>query len=175
MTFDQSIVIAAPVGELFALTQDYARRLQWDPFLQSAELLDGAPAPGVGVRAYCVAHSGLGMETEYVSFNPPRTCAVKMTRGPRLLGSFAGSWRFEEVAPGRTRVGFRYYLRARPWWLSWLLTPLMGWAFARDTRKRLAALKAAVERRGLLVAGTAVSPNKAAEVDRAGSAAFHDV
>jgi hypothetical protein len=90
------------------------------------------------------------METEYVSFNPPRTCAVKMTRGPRLIDAFAGSWRFEEVSPGRTRVHFRYHLRARPWWLSWLLTPFLGWVFARDTRKRLVALKAAVERRGIL-------------------------
>lgn len=150
MTFEQSIVITASPGELFALTQDYKRRLEWDPFLKSAELLDGAPVAGVGVRAYCVARSGLGMETEYVSFNPPRACAVKMTRGPRLLASFAGSWRFEEVMPGQTRVSFRYHLRARPWWLSWLLTPIMGWVFARDTRKRLVALKAAVEQRRLL-------------------------
>src|SRR3954447_19593334 len=139
MTFEQSVVIGASPGELFALTQDYARRLEWDPFLKSATLLEGARAAGVGVRAYCVAHSGLGMETEYVSFNPPRACAVKMTKGPRLIDSFAGSWRFEEVAAGRTRVGFRYHLRARPRWLSWLLTPIIGWIFARDTRKRLVA------------------------------------
>jgi len=145
MTFDDSIVIAATPDELFALTQDYAHRLEWDPFLRSAELLGGASAPDVGVRAHCVAHSGLGMETEYVSFNPPRACAVKMTRGPRFIGSFAGSWRFETVAPGQTRVGFRYNLRARPWWLSWLLTPILGWVFARDTHKRLGALKARVE------------------------------
>ena len=150
MTFEQSIVIAASPAALFALTQDYGRRLEWDPFLKSAELLGGNPVAGVGVRAYCVAQTGLGMETEYVSFNPPRTCAVKMTRGPRLIDSFAGSWRFEEVSPGRTRVGFRYHLRARPWWLSWLLTPLLGRFFARDTRKRLVALKEAVEHQGLL-------------------------
>jgi len=147
MTFDHSIDIAASPDELFALTQDCTRRLEWDPFLKSAELVDGAQAAGVGVRAYCVAHSGLGMETEYVSFNPPRACAVKMTRGPGLIESFAGSWRFEEVAPGRTRVGFRYSLRARR--LSWLLGPIMSWVFARDTRKRLTALKASVESRKL--------------------------
>jgi len=150
MTFEQSIVIAASPGELFALTQDYTRRLEWDPFLRSAELVGGASAAGVGVRAYCVAKSGLGMETEYVSFNPPRTTAVKMTRGPWFLDSFAGSWRFEEVAPGETRVDFHYHLRARPVWLSWLLTPILGRAFARDTRQRLRALKAAVEEQRLL-------------------------
>jgi len=146
MTFEQSIVIAASPGDLFALTQDYARRLEWDPFLKSAELLDGAASADVGVRAYCVAHNGLGMETEYVSFNPPRACAVKMTRGPRMIASFAGSWRFEEASAGATRVGFRYNLRA-----SWrLLTPIIGWIFGRETRKRLKALKEAIEQRGLL-------------------------
>ena len=146
MTFEQSIVIATSPGDLFALTQDYARRLEWDPFLKSAELLDGAASADVGVRAYCVAHNGLGMETEYVSFNPPRACAVKMTRGPRMIASFAGSWRFEEASAGATRVGFRYNLRA-----SWrLLTPIIGWIFGRDTRKRLKALKEAIEQRGLL-------------------------
>jgi hypothetical protein len=72
----------------------------------------------------------------------------------RLLGNFAGSWRFEEAGPGQTRVSFHYHLLARPWWLSWLVTPIMGWWFARDTRKRLAALKTAVEHQKLLVART---------------------
>src|SRR5438477_11564512 len=112
MTFDQSIVIATSADKLFALTQDYARRLTWDPFLKSAELLDGAAAANVGVRAYCVAHNGLGMETEYVSYNPPRACAVIMTRGPRMIARFAGSWRFEEASVGHTRAGFRYHRRA---------------------------------------------------------------
>jgi ribosome-associated toxin RatA of RatAB toxin-antitoxin module len=149
-TFEQSIVIAAAPAELFALTQDYGRRLEWDPFLKSAELLGGATEAGVGVRAYCVARSGLAMETEYVSFNPPRTCAVKMTRRPWMIGGFAGSWRFEEIAPGQTRVSFHYHLWARPRWISWLLTPIMAWIFARDTRKRLAALKSFVERDGIV-------------------------
>ena len=153
MTFEQSVEIAAGAAELFALTQDYARRLEWDQFLKSAELLNGATRAGVGARAWCVAHNGLGMETEYVSFNPPRTCAVKMTRGPRLIASFAGAWNFEEVGPGRTRVRFRYHLRTRPRWLSWLLTPVAARLFARDTRRRLEALRVAVEERGLLAGG----------------------
>jgi hypothetical protein len=145
MTLSDSIDIAAPAVDLFALTQDYPRRLLWDPFLRSAELLDGAAAAGAGVRAWCVAHTGLGMETVYVSFTPPRVAAVRMTKGPWLIRSFAGSWRFEEVEDGRTRVTFSYRLVARPWWLSWLLTPGLAWAFRRDTRRRLAALKQAAE------------------------------
>ena len=77
MTFEHAVLIRAPAAALFALTQDYTRRLEWDPFLRSAELLGGAAEAGVGVRANCIARSGLAMETEYVSFNPPTTTAVK--------------------------------------------------------------------------------------------------
>ncbi|VTU02523.1 Uncharacterized protein OS=Cytophaga hutchinsonii (strain ATCC 33406 / NCIMB 9469) GN=CHU_2226 PE=4 SV=1: Polyketide_cyc2 [Gemmataceae bacterium] len=103
MTFELSVEIAAPAADLFAVTQDYARRLEWDPFLRSAELLAGAASPGVGVRAYCVARSGLGMETEYVSYRPPRVAAVRMTRGrgwsARSPGR-GGSPRSRRTGPG---------------------------------------------------------------------------
>jgi ribosome-associated toxin RatA of RatAB toxin-antitoxin module len=150
VTLIDSIEIAAEPAELFRLTQDYSRRLEWDPFLKSAGLLDGAREAGVGVRARCVDRKGTAMETQYVSFNPSRAVAIKMTRGPWFLASFAGSWRFEEVAPGRTRVSFHYSLEARPSWLSWLLNPILAKVFARDTARRLKALQQAVEERGAL-------------------------
>ena len=141
MTFRHSIQIDAEPAVLFALTQDYARRLDWDPFLKEARLVGGALTAGLDVRAWCVAHNGLGMETRYVSFNPPRACAVEMTRGPWFFRSFAGSWRFEPVGHGRTEVSFTYHLEGRPR----VLTALLGGVFARDTRRRLAALKRTVE------------------------------
>ena len=152
MTFEHSILIHAPAPELFALTQDYTRRLEWDCFLKAAYLLDGAPRAGIGVRANCVARSGLSMETEYISFNPPEVTAVKMTRGPWFIESFAGSWRFHEEIQGQTRVYFKYSVRARPRWLAPLLSPVLAIVFARDTRKRLAALKSAIEDQGALSA-----------------------
>lgn len=144
MRFEETAVVDGPPEEVFAMTQDYARRLDWDPFLREAILLDGATAPGVGVRAWCVSRSGVGMETEYVSFNRPRVTAVKMTRGPRMLASFAGTWEFEPVEGGKTKVTFRYLLRARPRWLAWALEPLARRWFARETRLRVRALQAAL-------------------------------
>jgi ribosome-associated toxin RatA of RatAB toxin-antitoxin module len=143
MKFEHSAVVEGSPEDVFALTQDYARRLTWDPFLREAVLLGGAAEPGVGVRAWCVARSGAGMETEYVSFAPPRVAAVKMTRGPRILETFGGTWEFAPVEGGRTRVTFRYLLRVRPRWLAWLLEPLAGWWFSRETRIRVAALEKA--------------------------------
>lgn len=135
-----AVVDAAP-EVAFDLTQDYSKRLTWDPFLRSAELLNGARTPAVGVRAWCVARAGFGMETEYVSFVPPRVAAVKMTRGPWLLEVFGGTWEFTSVAGTRTEVTFRYLFRTRPRWLSWLLEPVVSWWFSRETRFRVAALK----------------------------------
>jgi hypothetical protein len=150
MTFEHSVLIRAGATPLFALTQDYSRRLEWDPFLREAYLLEGTTKAAVGVRANCVAKSGLAMETEYVSFNPPGVTAVKMTRGPWFIESFAGSWRFREEAEGSTRVFFRYHIRARPQWMAAFLSPLFALVFARDTRSRLRALKHAVEEEGIL-------------------------
>lgn len=150
MTFEDGIVVRASPEALFALTQDYGRRLEWDPFLKEARLVGGAAESAVGVRAYCVARSGLAMETEYVSFQPPRVTAVKMTRGPWIIESFAGSWRFVPEGEGATRVIFKYQVRARPRWLARLLTPILTRVFAHDVRKRLAGLKKAVERDRIL-------------------------
>ena len=87
-----------------------------------------------------MARNGLGMETKYISFNPPEACAVEMISGPWFLHSFSGSWRFERVGPGVTRVTFTYSLLGRPR----LLSGLLRLVFARATRRRLEALKQAV-------------------------------
>ncbi|HZN53814.1 MAG TPA: SRPBCC family protein [Candidatus Polarisedimenticolaceae bacterium] len=140
MRFEHAAVVDGPPDEVFWLTQDYARRLAWDPFLRRAELVGGATAPAVGVRAWCVSRSGIGMETEYVSFTPPRVAAVKMTRGPRLLKTFGGTWAFEPTGAGTTRVTFRYFLDVRPQWLAWIVEPLARHWFSRETKRRVVAL-----------------------------------
>ena len=149
-----AVDIAAPAAPLFALSQDYPHRLRWDPFLREARLLDGAQSAAVGVRAWCVAHNGLGMETIYVSFQPPTVVAVKMTRGPRIISSFAGSWRFTELptqsGARHTRVVFRYQIAGRPRLLAFSLNPLLGAIIRREAQRRLLALKRAVETTSIL-------------------------
>lgn len=139
--FRQSVEIAVERTVLFDMTQDYEHRLEWDTFLRQANLLTGAAEPSIGVHVRCVARFGLEVETRYVSFNPPRVCAVEMTRGPWFLRSFAGSWRFDEISTGRTRVTFTYSLVGRPAFL----TALLDLVFAGNIRRRLEALKRATE------------------------------
>lgn len=161
-TLEQAIEINAEPQALFQLTQDYDHRLVWDPFLKEARLVGGAKEAGVGVRAYCVARTGMGMEAEYITFNPPHVTAVKMTKGPRILAKFAGSWRFQEVAPGRTRVTFRYNLAAAPRWLGFALNPILRVIFTIDVKQRLKGLKHVVETTDILARMDAAKHQEAA-------------
>ncbi len=111
--FEESILIAQPPQLVFDYTQDYSKRLTWDTFLKRADLIKGATKAGKGVQAYCVARNGLGMVTEYVTFNRPGTTAIKMTEGPFLFKTFLGSWRFKLQGNQATEVIFLYSFTLR--------------------------------------------------------------
>lgn len=141
--FAEAITINQAAEKLFDYTQDYNKRLYWDTFLTKAELLDGAISAGKGVKAWCVAHNGLGMETEYVSFNRPRVTAVKMTKGPYLFKSFLGSWTFKQISSTHTEVRFLYTYQLR------FPFSLAGWLIKRNlqnnVKQRLTDLKMCAE------------------------------
>ena len=111
--FSEKININSTQEIVFDYTQNYDKRLSWDTFLMEAKLIGGATKADKGVRAYCVAKMGLGMETEYVSFSRPKVTAIKMTRGPFLFKTFSGSWTFNEFNQGITEVIFLYSFTLR--------------------------------------------------------------
>ncbi|MCC5915973.1 MAG: SRPBCC family protein [Cryomorphaceae bacterium] len=111
--FTQTIIIDTNAEKVFDFTQDYSNRLKWDTFLKRADLIEGATAADKGVKACCVAKNGIGMVTEYVSYNRPRVTAIKMTKGPYMFKSFLGSWSFKEVGKEKTEVIFLYSFSLR--------------------------------------------------------------
>ncbi|MET0299287.1 MAG: SRPBCC family protein [Flavitalea sp.] len=111
--FTESIQINAKPEFVFDYTQDYDKRLQWDTFLKKADLMEGAIVADKGVQAYCVAKNGLGMTTEYVSFNRPKVAAVKMTKGAYMFSSFQASWNFRPITEDNTEVIFIYSFSLR--------------------------------------------------------------
>jgi hypothetical protein len=145
-----SIVIDAPAAGLFALSQDYALRRQWDPFVREMRFLDGGSKAAKGVRVWVRAWTGLTMEVEFTSFRPPTAVAMKMRRGPWFLGHFAGTWLFQRQANGGTEVTFRYSVTARHGWLRPVLDPVIAWVFRRDVQARLKGLKRGAEQGRLL-------------------------
>jgi ribosome-associated toxin RatA of RatAB toxin-antitoxin module len=106
--FTETILIDEKAERVFDFTQDYNKRLKWDTFLKRADLMDGASKADKGVKAFCVAKNGLGMVTEYVTFNRPKVTAIKMTNGPFMFKSFLGSWTFKEISNDKTEVIFLY-------------------------------------------------------------------
>ena len=141
--FTESIQIARPQQVVFDYTQDYGQRLKWDTFLREAILLDGATAAGLGVKSWCVSKHGIGMETEYVSFNSPRVAAVKLTRPAGLFQAFAGSWRFEALGPNLTNATFTYSFVLRG--ALRLFSPLASYVLQLNVRGRLRDLKQMLE------------------------------
>ena len=150
-SLESAIEIRASPEAIFDLIHDYARRLEWDPFLKEACLLEGAAVAGLGVKARCTARNGfagLAMETVYVSFDRPKVAAVKMTKGPALLETFAATLRQEGIGAGITRVTYRFNFSTRPRWLRGIADPIAAALFRREVRERLKALKARLERSG---------------------------
>ena len=113
LKFTKTIIIQANQEEVFDFTQNYKKRLKWDTFLKRADLIEGATAAGKGVKAFCVAKNGLGMVTEYVTFNRPKVTAIRMTKGPFMFKSFLGSWTFKELSANKTEVIFLYSFMLR--------------------------------------------------------------
>jgi len=141
--FSESILIHTSQERAFDYTQDYTNRTVWDTFLTKAELINGATEAGLGVKAYCVAHNGLGMETEYVSFNRPKVTAIKMTKGPYLFKDFLGSWNFKSVGPNEIEVIFLYSFTLRfPFNIA---TPFVKWNLKKNVKQRLVDLKNQLE------------------------------
>ncbi|HEX8903353.1 MAG TPA: SRPBCC family protein [Longimicrobiaceae bacterium] len=147
---ESAVEIRASREALFALTQDYYVRLEWDPFLRGLRFLDGATGPAPGVRVWVRARNGLGMLVEYVTVLPPERVAVKLVRGPFFFENFAGAWIFQDAGEGRTRVVFRYSFRTRWRLLRPLLDRAISAVFARDVAARTRALRHAAEETDIL-------------------------
>jgi len=137
--FSESINIHTSQERAFDYTQDYNKRLVWDTFLTKAELTDGATEAALGVKAYCVAHNAMCMETEYVSFNRPKVTAIKMTKGPYMFKDFLGSWNFKKIGANEIEVIFLYSFTLR--FPFNLLTPFIKWNLKNNVKQRLIDLK----------------------------------
>jgi ribosome-associated toxin RatA of RatAB toxin-antitoxin module len=141
--FTETILIGEKAEKVFDFTQDYNKRLKWDTFLKKADLIEGALTPDKGVKAYCVAKNGLGMVTEYVTYNRPKVTAIKMTTGPYLFKSFLGSWTFKEINHDKTEVIFLYSFSLR--FPFNLLTNFIKSNLRTNVKQRLIDLKTNIE------------------------------
>lgn len=138
---EQSIEILKSDEELFDLTQDYSRRLAWDPFPESYQFLNGRKID-TGLQLVVKDKRRRAMTVEYVSFKPPKVAAIKMVSGPWYIKKFAGSWSFKSLESNKTKVVFKYHIVGYPFFLGVAVRQV----FKCNTKKRLKALKAYAEK-----------------------------
>lgn len=141
--FTETIIINEKSEKVFDFTQDYKKRLSWDTFLKRADLIEGSTIVGKGVKAYCVAKNGLGMVTEYVTYNRPKVAAIIMTKGPFMFKSFLGSWTFKQTQTYNTEVIFLYSFTLR--FPFTLLTNYIKNSLQTNVKQRLFDLKKSIE------------------------------
>ena len=141
--FACSVIISQRQQVVFDFTQEYNHRLTWDSFLKKAVLINGATSAGKGVKAYCVAKNGIGMVTEYVTYNRPQVTAIKMTKGPYMFQSFLGSWTFKQLPGEKTEVIFLYSFSLR--FPFKLFTTVIKNNLQANVQQRLADLKKHME------------------------------
>ena len=136
---ESTVVVDVDPATAFAISQTTGEtRLRWDPFIHEQHFLDGATAPGKGVRTQTRHRSRLRMVSEYVSYNPPTNVGMKMVEGPWFFASFAGGWRFAPAANGRCRATWRYSFTCRPAWLAPLAERIGAVVLRRDVDRRIA-------------------------------------
>lgn len=133
--------IHATPEQVYAISQDYAQRYDWDPFPENIEFLDGATQVKIGVQVKIIAKSGLSMTVQFIQVKPPDVAAIKMIQGPNILKAFAGSWLFKPLPNGHTKAIFKYTIQAQTWFLPIITNKIISWYFGRHVQARLARLK----------------------------------
>lgn len=131
------VYVPVPPELAFAVSQTTGQvRLRWDPFIRRQFFLDGATAPGPGVRTKTFARLGPSMVSEYASYRPPTSVGMTMVRGPWFFSRFGGGWRFEREGTG-CRAVWKYTFDVRPDWLRPVGHRLGHWLLGREIRRRI--------------------------------------
>lgn len=136
---ESTVTVPVDPATAFAVSQTTGpTRLRWDPFIRRQHFLDGATAPGKGVRTFTKHTSGMTMVSEYVSYAPPSNVGMKMVTGPWFFNSMAGGWRFKPTDGGVTLATWKYNFSCRPAWLAPIAERIGSWVLKRDIDRRIA-------------------------------------
>ena len=118
-----SVVVRAPLQQVFERITDHEAMAQWPGISSCALIAEGTPRNGVGAIRRIKA-SGLTLDEQVVSFEPPHGYAYQIIRG--LPVKHLGTVRLTEAADG-VRVDWHVELSSRlP-----LVAQLVGMALRR--------------------------------------------
>ncbi len=144
-TIKHQIEIKQNQADVFDLTQDYSKRLEWDTYLSEAYLLGGAKTADVGVDSLCKNKSGSIMISRYISFNRPNVAAVTLVKGPFILSRFSGAWNIKRIDDMKYLLIFTYHFELKGGFFGKILLPIVTYLFSKDMKKRLISIKSYIE------------------------------
>lgn len=141
----ESLEIPAAPRAIWNYVQDYHRRREWDVTMARFEPSDTEQV-GKDARVFARTSGLTPMEYEsiYVSYDPFKVSAVKMTRPIRNVpfSSAAGSWRYNDLHDGRREFTMRFGYEPGPGPLHrWLDKFLIEPAIQRGIRASLRNLQ----------------------------------
>ena len=160
-TIRESIEIDMDAETVFALTQDYDVRLEWDPYLVEAYLMGGKNSVELGALSYCKNKNGSFMISKYISYNPPKVAAISMTQGPFLLKKFSGAWNVTALTDSKSLLVFTYNFELIGGVIGKLFLPIASYLFSRDMKARLVCFKDFAEKSQINAANDTYQNNDA--------------
>lgn len=120
-------------------------RLGWDTLLRVNYVEGGGTHPYVGAISMNRGRgwkTGLTMRTRFLTYDPPHQASATMVEPSGPFALWAASLRFKDRDDGGCDLIYTYSIKLRPRWMGGLLDPVAGMLFARETRRRFAAMAA---------------------------------
>ena len=141
-----SVVIPAPLDEVYQFTQDFSRRHTWDPAVRSAIVISDGPPRQVRVNLAGGDQATFVYRAERSDGeNQQRANSVTMTDiRSRWIASGGGVWTYESLGDS-TRWTIVTSLTLRSGLLAGLLRPLIAWSVSRAMRLGMARVVAHFE------------------------------
>jgi hypothetical protein len=122
---------------------NHSVRLTWDTLLSVNYVEGGGTHPYVGAISTNRGRgwkTGLTMRTRFLSYDPPHQASAELVAPTGPFALWAASLRFKNREEGGTDLIYTYSIRLRPRWIGALFDRFAGILFARETRRRFAAM-----------------------------------
>lgn len=119
-------------------------RHRWDSLVSDTRVVGGAPCPSVGAVTENAGGGWmrtLSMRTRFVSYERPKVAAAAMVGRSFPFARWAASMRHRPLEGGGSLMFYTYSFETAPRALRWVMDPVVGFVFERQTRRRFARLQ----------------------------------
>lgn len=134
----------ASSADAFEAFFNHSVRTRWDTLLKVNYVEGGGTHPYVGAVSANLGRgwkTWLSMRTRFLTYDPPRLASAEMVEPTGPFALWAASMRFRDLSAGECELIYTFSIKLRPRWAGAFLDPVAGLLFARETRRRFAAMR----------------------------------